>query len=118
MKATEVRILPAPEPGESYVDPVFVLVETSLNECGDTVTTIDHVSSKQVDGRDRWHVTTLGQSVPLTHASALEWAVSYAASCDIPLVYERDATTAEDYAASLSGRFPALGTSPASSASK
>lgn len=78
MKATEVRILPALEPGESYVDPVFVLVETSLNECGDTVTTIDHVSSKQVDGRDRWHVTTLGQSVPLTHASALEWAVSYA----------------------------------------
>jgi hypothetical protein len=118
MKATEVRIVPALEPGESYVEPVFVLVETSLDECRDTVTTIDHVSSKLVDGRDRWNVTTLGQSVPMTHVAALEWAVSYAASRDIPLVYERDATAVEDYAASLSGRFPTLGTAPASSASK
>jgi hypothetical protein len=129
MKATEVRILPALDPGDSYVDPVFVLVETSLDESGDTVTTIDHVSSRSVDGRDRWTVTTLGVSVPLTHAAALEWAVSYAASREIPLVYERDATAAgsgsppelaevEDYAASLSGRFPALGAVPASSASK
>ena len=118
MKATEVRILPALEPGDSYVDPVFVLVETSLDDCGEPVTTIDHMSTKQVDGRDRWNVTTLGQSVPMTHAAALEWAVSYAASRSIPLVYERDATTVEDYAASLSGRFPALGTAPGSSASK
>ena len=117
MKATEVRILPALEPGDSYVDPVFVLVETSLDDCGEPVTTIDHMSTKQVDGRDRWNVMTLGQSVPMTHAAALEWAVSYAASRNIPLVYERDATV-EDYAASLSGRFPALGTAPASSASK
>src|SRR5262249_28659296 len=103
---------------ESYVDPVFVLVETSLDACGDTVATIDHVSTRHVDGRERWNVTTLGQSVPLTHAAALEWAVSYAASRDIPLVYERDATTVEDYAASLSGRFPALGAARASSPSK
>ncbi|HEX5048415.1 MAG TPA: hypothetical protein VFX89_14960 [Gammaproteobacteria bacterium] len=129
MKATEVRILPALDPGESYVDPVFVLVETSLDESGDTVTTIDHVSSRSVDGRDRWNVTTLGVSVPLTHTAALEWAVSYAASRDIPLVYERDSTAAgseplpafaevEDYAASLSGRFPALAAAAASSPSK
>src|SRR5262245_9771043 len=57
MKATEVRILPALEPGESYVDPVFVLVETSLDACGETVTTIDHVSTKTVGGRDLWIVT-------------------------------------------------------------
>jgi hypothetical protein len=118
MKATEVRIAPALDPGESYVDPVFVLVETSLDDCGDTVTTIDHVSTRHVDGRDRWNVTTLGVSVPLAHTAALEWAVSYAASRDIPLVYERDATTVSDYAASLSGRFPALGAAPASSPSK
>jgi hypothetical protein len=54
--------------------------------------------------------------VPLTHAAALEWAASYAASRDIPLVYERDST--RDYAASLSGRFPALTAAPASSPSK
>ena len=118
MKATQVRILPALEPGESYVDLEFVLVETALGDSGDTVTTIDHVSSELVDGRDRWHVTTLAQSAPMTHAAALEWAVSYAASRNVPIVFERDATRAEDYAASLSERFPTLDTSPASRASK
>ncbi|HET7132426.1 MAG TPA: hypothetical protein VFJ95_09260, partial [Gammaproteobacteria bacterium] len=118
MKATEVRILPALEPGESYVDPLFVLVETALDDSGDTVTTIDHVSTALVDGRDGWHVTTLAQSVPMTHAAALEWAVSYAASRNVPIVFERDSTRAEDYAASLSGRSPGLETSAASSASK
>ena len=117
MKAAEVRILPALEPGESYVDPVFVLVETALDDSGETVTTIDHVSSKRINGREGWNVTTLAQSVPMTHAAALEWGVSYAASRNIPLVYERDAAT-DDYAASLSGRSPGAGTSPAPSASK
>jgi hypothetical protein len=118
MKATEVRILPALDPGESYVDPVFVLVETALDDCGEPVTTIDHVSSCVVRGKDGWNIATLGQSVPLTHSAALEWAVSYAASRSIPLVYERDSATAEDYAASLSGRFPALDSVSAPSASK
>jgi hypothetical protein len=114
MKATEVRVLPALDPGESYIEPVFLLVETALDESGDAVTTIDHVSSKVVDGREGWTVSTLGQSVRLTHAAAREWAVSYAASRSIPLVYERDAT-GDDYAATLSAAAPAAAGAASSS---
>ena len=71
MKASEIRILPALDPGESYVEPTFMLVETALDEGGEAVTTIEHVASRIVGGKLRWQVSTLGQSVPLTHASAL-----------------------------------------------
>jgi len=95
MKATAVRVLPALDPGESYVDPVFLLVETTVADDGETVTTIDQISSHTDDGKEGWVVTTLGQSVSMTHSGACEWAVSYAASRNIPLVYERDATVDE-----------------------
>src|SRR5262245_46731237 len=119
MKAMEVRVLPALDPGESYIEPVFLLVETALDESGETVTTIDQVRSVTVDGREGWTVSTLGQSVPMTHAAACEWAVSYAASRGIPLVYERDAT-GDDYAAALNVGAPpsAAAPAPASSLSK
>lgn len=90
MKATEVRIRKALEPGESYVDPAFLLVETALGDDGETVTTIEHLETYVVNGRSRWKITTVGQSVPLSHAGALEWAVSYAATRNIPIVYQRD----------------------------
>ena len=99
MRASKVRILPALDPGESYVDATFVLVETTLGDNGETTTTIEHVASQPVDGKLRWRVTTLGQSVPLTHAGALEWAVSYAALHDIPIVYQRDEGRNPRYAA-------------------
>ena len=92
MKATEVRILPALDPGESYVDPTFMLVETALDENGDPATTMEHVASRLDGDKTRWQVVTLGQAVPLSHAAALEWAVSFAASRNIPIVYERDST--------------------------
>ena len=113
MKSSEVRIRPALEPGDSYVDPNFLLVETALGEHGDTITTIDHVTVQTVDGREKWTVQTLGQSVPVDHAGALEWSVSYAASRNIPLVYERDTTAADPYAAART-----VGEIPASSAVK
>ena len=90
MKATEVRIRTALEPGDSYVDPTFVLVETTLGEDGEAATTIEHLANVVIDGRSRWQITTLGQSVPLSHAAALEWAVSFAASRNVPIVYHRD----------------------------
>jgi hypothetical protein len=90
MKAAEVRIRKALEPGESYVDSAFVLVETTLGADGETVTTIDHLATHVVEDRTRWQIVTLGQSVPLSHAAALEWAVSFAASRNIPVVYVRD----------------------------
>jgi len=104
MKATEVRIVPALDPGESYVDPAFVLVETALDDNGEPVTTIEHVTNRIVGGRARWHVVTIGQSVPLSHAGALEWAVSFAASRDVPVVYQRDDSRRKRYAAASSAR--------------
>jgi len=87
MKATDVRILPAVDPGESYIEPSFVLVETTVDDQGATVTSIDHVSATA--GKN-WAVRALGYSVPLSHPAAREWAVAYAASHDVPVVYERD----------------------------
>jgi hypothetical protein len=111
VKATEVRILKALEPGESYVDPTFLLVETGRDDSGDTVTTIEHVTGEVVNGKQRWQIATLGQSVPLTHAAALEWAVSFAASRNVPIVYERDDTLNANYAAALSAGRPAAASS-------
>lgn len=99
MKATEVRILPALDPGDSYVDAAFMLVETALDENGDPVTTIEHVASRLVGDKTRWQVVTLGQAVPLSHAAALEWAASFAASRNVPIVYERDNTRLSGHAA-------------------
>jgi hypothetical protein len=115
MRASQVRILPALDPGESYVDPTFMLVETTLAGADETTTTIEHVASQlPVKGKLRWRVTTLGQSVPLTHAGALEWAVSFAAMHDIPIVYQRDEGRVARYAAAPSAHPSAA----ASSASK
>jgi hypothetical protein len=118
MKASEVRVLPALDPGESYVEPVFLLVETALADDGETLTTIDLISSDAADGRDGWTVKTLGQSVPMTHSAACEWAVSYAASRNIPIVYERDGTPATGYAAALSAGAGGSAGAAASSAAK
>jgi hypothetical protein len=102
MKASEVRILPALDLGESYIEPRFLLVETTWDDDGEIITRIDQITSRTRDGCPGWAIATLGQSVPMTHRSAREWAVSYAASRDIPIVYERDETHAIDYAAALS----------------
>jgi hypothetical protein len=115
MKAAEVRILPALAPGESYIDPSFVLVETAADAAGEPLTTIHHVSSGPGGGGSAgWKVTTLGHSAQLSHAAACEWAVSYAASRDIPLVYERDETQrGVVYAAALNAGSLALAESAA-----
>ena len=113
MKAAEVRIQKALDPGESYVDPAFVLVETALGDDGEPVTTIEHVANKVVNGKARWQVVTLGQSVPLSHASALEWAVSFAASRNIPVVYEREESVAMRHAAAPSSGLAAASSSAA-----
>lgn len=110
MKAADVRILAALEPGESYVDPNFLLVETTSDAASEPVTTIHHVRSEASD-RGGWNVTSLGHSTRLSHAAACEWAVSYAASRDIPLVYERDDHQRAVYAAALSTAAPTVGVS-------
>lgn len=111
MKASEIKILPALDPGESYVEPTFVLVETTLGEDGEPVTTIEHVASRTVGGKVRWDVSTLGQSVALTHVSALEWAVSFAASRNVPIVYHREDSDSPRYAATPSARLDSASSS-------
>jgi hypothetical protein len=113
MKAAEVRIQKALEPGESYVDPAFVLVETALADDGGPTTTIEHVANELVDGKTRWQIVTLGQSVPLSHAAALEWAVSFAASRNIPVVYEHDESVTPHHAAAPSSGLAAASSSAA-----
>jgi hypothetical protein len=93
MKATEVLVLPALDPGESYVEPAFLLVETAAGDDGGTITAIDLIQSGAGPGGDGWTVNTLGQAAQLSHAAACEWAVAFAASRDIPIVYERNETT-------------------------
>lgn len=115
MKAADVRICKALDPGESYVDPAFLLVETTIDDDGEAVTTIEHLANHSAEsGKARWQLTTLGQSVRLSHAAALEWAVSYAASRNIPIVYERDDTVPSAHAAAPN----APTATPLSSASK
>ena len=121
MKATEVLVLPALDPGESYVEPAFLLVETAAGDDGGTSTGIDLIQSR-ADGRNGWTVRTLGQSVPLSHAAACEWAVSFAASRNIPIVYERNETITKTkragYAAALSAGAGGSVGAAASSAAK
>jgi hypothetical protein len=113
MKASDIKVLPALDPGDSYVEPTFVLVETTLDEAGEPVTTIEHVESRVVGDKVAWQISTLGHSVALTHSSALEWAVSFAASRNVPVVYHRDDSTNARYAATSSAELET-----ASSASK
>ena len=89
MGATDVRILPALEPGESYIEPRFLMVETTVDQQGEPVTSIDHF---RADIGKVWVVEALRHSVALTHPAALEWAVAYAANREVPLVYEQDET--------------------------
>ena len=118
MKAAEVRIQKALDPGESYVDPAFVLVETALGDDNEPATTIEHVANRVINGKTRWQVVTLGQSVPLSHVAALEWAVTFAASRNIPVVYERDESTPPHHAAAPSSGLAAAAAAASSSAAK
>jgi hypothetical protein len=94
MKATEVLVLPALDPGESYFEPAFVLVETAAGNDGGTTTAIELIQSGAAGGGKGWTVNSLGQAVPMSHAAACEWAVAFAASRNIPIVYERNETIA------------------------
>jgi len=89
MRASDVSVLQAPDPGDAYTDPDFLLVETLPDKRGRTRTTIDRISACGQRGRG-WAVKAVGPSLPVGHSAAREWAVSYAAANGIPVVYERD----------------------------
>ena len=96
MVAKSVRVLPALDPGESYTEQAFLLVETSRNERGQTVSSIDYIRGWRLGDEDTdWVVTWLG-GTHLSHADAMKWAISYATTFGIPVVYERDESTTGD----------------------
>ena len=89
MTANDVRVLPALDPGDTYIEPNFLVVETTLDERGDTMTSIAHVGADDGQG---WGLRSLGHFTAITHPVAREWAIAYAADRGIPLVYEREET--------------------------
>jgi len=97
MLAKSVRVLPALDPGESYTEPDFLLVETFRNERGQTVSRIDHIRGGRLGaGVTDWVVSSLGGLTYLSHAEAMQWAISYASAFGIPVVYERDESAMAD----------------------
>jgi len=81
MLAKSVRVLPALDPGESYTEPDFLLVETFRNERGQTVSRIDHIRGGRLGaGVTDWVVSSLGGLTYLSHAEAMQWAISYASA--------------------------------------
>jgi hypothetical protein len=95
MTGSNVRVLPALEPGESYTDPNFLMVETVRNKRGELVSNIDHVKTRRAEAAG-WSVTPLCRAEAMSHAEAMEWAVAYAATNSIPVVYTRDETAGGD----------------------
>jgi hypothetical protein len=90
MTAKNVRILQALEPGESYTDPNFLMVETVRNKRGDAISTVDHVETGT--GVAGWNVTALCRGEAMSHSDAMDWALAYAETHSIPVVYARDET--------------------------
>ncbi len=90
MRATDIRVLSALDPGQLYTEANFLLVETTVGEQSEPVTSIDHF---RADFGKVWVVEALRHSVAMTHPVAREWAVAYAAGHGVPVVYERDETT-------------------------
>lgn len=97
MPAKSVRVLPALDPGESYTEPDFLLVETFRNERGQPVSRIDHISGGRLGaGVTDWVVSSLGGLTHLSHTEAMQWAIAYASAFGIPVVYERDENPTAD----------------------
>lgn len=81
MKATDVRVLPAVNPGDTSIEPYFLVVETTVDEGGDTMTSISHVSGANEHG---WGLKSLGHLAASKHAMARQWAIAYAADREFP----------------------------------
>ena len=89
MRASDVSVLQAPDVGEAYTDPEFLLVETLPDSHGKIRTTIDRIYACGQRGR-AWAVKSVETSLSFGHSAAREWAVAYAAANGIPVVYERN----------------------------
>lgn len=76
MGGNTVRVLPALDPGDSYTDEEFLLVETRRNALGQIVSSIDHLNGRRGVEGNAWVVKSLGGLTDLSHAEAMRWAIS------------------------------------------
>lgn len=86
----ETKILPALGVGETYSEPDFLLVQTSTNKEGESLSVIDRMfAAKREDDTGSWVCKTITVKTKMSHAEAVKMAKAYAESNDIPIVYEQ-----------------------------
>ena len=90
MKTVEVRILPAITLEDSGGGDSFLMVETTSSPDGER-TNIDHVH-RDAEDSDTISKDSVVSALPTTHENAIQWAASFAALNNIPVVYERQKT--------------------------
>lgn len=84
------RVLPALEPGETYTDPDFLLVQTSTSSDGQTTADIERMfTMKRENDRERWGFKTVTSMTKMSRKDAMILAQAYAESHDIPVIYEQ-----------------------------
>lgn len=86
----DTRILPALDAGETYTDPDFLLVLTSTDSDGESVSEIDRMfAAKREDDTGSWVCKTITQRTKMSHEAAMALAKMYAEQKEIPVIYER-----------------------------
>lgn len=86
----DTRILPALDSGETYTDPDFLLVQTSTDSDGETVSEIDRMfAAKREEDTSSWVCKAITQRTKMSHEAAMALAKMYAERKDIPVIYER-----------------------------
>ena len=83
------KVLPALEPGETYTEDDFLLVQTSTSNDGQTTADIERMfTMKREDDEERWGFKTVTSMMKMSREEAMVLAKAYAESHDIPVIYE------------------------------
>lgn len=86
----DTTILPALELGETYTDPDFLLVQSSTDSDGETVSEIDRMfAAKREDDTGSWVCKTITTRTKMSHEAAMMLAKAYAQTHHVPVIYER-----------------------------
>jgi len=84
------KVLPALEPGETYTDQDFLLVQTNTGSDGQTTADIERMfTMKREDDEERWGFKTVTSMTKMSREDAMILAQAYAESHDIPVIYEQ-----------------------------
>lgn len=86
----DTKILPALGVGETYSEPDFLLVQTSTNKEGESLSVIDRMfAAKREDDTGSWVCKTITVKTKMSHKEAVEMAKAYAEHHNVPVVYEQ-----------------------------